>query len=380
MDSAARETAQSSAAADGKTARSLATAGGECAQSSRKGVHELAHAHFWRQLVILLTLNFLIAVLLNLTGATTDFVQTFKLSNAIGFSIWAAFELLGLISRERVSLAVLAIVAVPVGFYVGSKVAALLGTKDLISLATQDPTHQWRLLVGSLLVAICATSLFIFYWRAEAYRADLQSERRRAAEAQQSETSAKLALLQAQIEPHFLFNTLANAQSVIESDPKTAKSILEHLNQYLRVSLGRTRRAPSTLADEINLVSALLGIAVLRLGDRLRYSVSVSAELQAAELPPLLLQPLVENALKHGIEPAVNGGEIRVEARRQEDALCLRVIDTGVGLNASSPEGIGLANVRGRLASLYGDRARLAIYSYEPHGVIAEITMPLRQV
>jgi sensor histidine kinase YesM len=230
------------------------------------------------------------------------------------------------------------------------------------------------------MLALFATTFYMFYWRAESYRADLHSERRRAAEALQSETSAKLALLEAQIEPHFLFNTLANAQSVIESDPKTAKLILEHLNQYLRVSLGRTRRTASTLADEIGIVNTLLAISELRLGQRLRYSIGVPETLQGARLPPLLLQPLVENALEHGIEPAVNGGEICVEVRREGDLLCLRVTDTGVGLNASSPEGVGLANVRGRLSSLYGDHGRLALYNHEPHGVVAEITMPLQEV
>ena len=262
---------------------------------------------------------------------------------------------------------------------VGSKLAAAIGTHDLLAFTAGDPVHQWRLLLGSLLVAISATGVFIVFWRAETYRADLQGERRRAAEAQQSELSAKLALLQAQIEPHFLFNTLANAQSVIDSDPQTAKRILDNLNQYLRVTLGRTRRASSTLADEVGVITALLAISALRLGDRLRYSINVPDPLKAAELPPLLLQPLVENALKHGIEPAVNGGEIHVEAREEDNALCLRVTDTGVGLNAGSPEGVGLANVRARLNSLYGDRGRLALYNNAPHGVIAEITMPLHQ-
>ena len=186
--------------------------------------------------------------------------------------------------------------------------------------------------------------------------------------------------MQAQIEPHFLFNTLANAQSVIESEPKTAKLILEHLNQYLRVSLGRTRRSSSTLGEEMGLIDALLGIAGLRLGERLRYSVSIPQELRDARLPPLLLQPLVENALKHGIEPSLSGGEIRVDAREAEGLLCLRVTDTGVGMNTGSPEGVGLENVRGRLARLYGDRGRLAIYRHDPNGVVAEITMPLERV
>jgi signal transduction histidine kinase len=331
-----------------------------------------------RSLIGLVLLNFVITILLTTIGASKDFVPTLTECYAIGFSIWGTFELLRAITRERVPVIGLAFVAVPAGFYAGSKIATLFGAPDFFALAAQDPAHEWRGLVGGLMMATFATGFFIFYWRAEAYRADLQSERRRAAEALQSETSARLALLQAQIEPHFLFNTLANAQSVIESDPKTAKSILEHLNQYLRVSLSRTRRTSSTLADEIGLISALLAIAALRLGARLHYSIEVPDELKSAQLPPLLLQPLVENALKHGIEPAVNGGTIRVDICRQGDALSMRVTDSGVGLDANSPEGVGLANVRARLASLYGDGGRLAIYQNPPHGVVAEITMPLR--
>ena len=326
----------------------------------------------------MLVLNLLITVLLITLTVSWDFPETLKLTNAIGFCIWGMFELLRWLTRNRLPVLVLAVIGVPVGFIVGSRIAAWAGAPNPVSLLAQDPAHQWRMIAGGLMIAVFATSFFIFYWRGESYRADLQTERRRAAEALQAETSAQLALLQAQIEPHFLFNTLANAQSVIESDPKTAKSILEHLNQYLRVSLGRTRRTSSTLADEIGLIGELLAIAGLRLGDRLRYSIALPEELREAQLPPLLLQPLVENALKHGIEPSVNGGEIRVQARREEQSLCLRVTDTGVGMDTSSPEGVGLENVRGRLARLYGDRGRLAIYRHEPHGVVAEITMPLQ--
>ena len=338
---------------------------------------QIAKSQRGRHFGLMIVMNLMLTVVLVASNAEKDFLDTYKTCNAIGFSIWGTFELLQLIVGKRVSTLVLLPIAVPVGFAVGHKIAAWAGATDLISNVAQDPAHQWRLLVGGLTIALFATFFFLFYSRAESYRADLQSERRRVAESLQSETSAKLALLQAQIEPHFLFNTLANAQSVIESDPKTAKLILEYLNQYLRVTLGRTRRSSSTLADEIGVVSSLLAISVLRLGDRLRYSIRVPEELKGAQLPPLLLQPLVENALKHGIEPAVNGGEILIEARREKDSLYLRVTDTGVGLNAGSPEGVGLANVRGRLNSLYGDQGRLALYNHDPHGVVAEITMPL---
>jgi len=343
-------------------------------------VQGIVRSKFARQFALMVVMNLAIAVTMITIGASGDFVDTYKTCNAIGFSTWGAFELLRFLLGQRVSAILLSTFAVPAGFVVGAKVAGWLGATDLFSRVARDPSGSWRLLAGCLMIAMFATSFFVFYWRSEAVRADLQSERRRAAEALQSETSAKLALLQAQIEPHFLFNTLANAQSVIQSDPQTAKRILENLDQYLRVSLGRTRRASSTLADEINVVSAVLAISAMRLGNRLRYSISVPRALEAAQLPPLLLQPLVENALKHGIEPALNGGEIRIEASRDADSLCLRVTDTGVGLNASSPEGVGLGNVRGRLSSLYGDRGRLTLYKHEPGGVVAEITIPLRGV
>jgi len=340
----------------------------------------LTKSKFVRQFALMIVLNLLITLTLVTIGGSKDFLDTYKTCNAIGFSIWAAFEALRFAVGASVAPLVLAFLAVPAGFVAGAKVAAWAGSTDLISLIARDPAGSWRLLLGSLIIAIFATSFFIFFWRAEAVRADLQSERRRAAEALQSETSAKLALLQAQIEPHFLFNTLANAQSVIQSDPQTAKRILENLNRYLRVSLGRTRRASSTLADEINVVSAVLTISAMRLGERLRYSISVPRALEDAQLPPLLLQPLVENALQHGIEPALNGGAIRIEASSDNDSLCLRVTDTGVGLNASSPEGVGLGNVRARLSSLYGDRGRLTLYKHDPQGVVAEMVIPLRGV
>jgi len=350
-------------------------------QSNEPAVPEArqpARSRFWRQLIIMIVLNAMITLLLVMIGQTNDFLETYRICNAIGFAIWGIVELLRWAAGERLSSPTRAVLAVPTGFIIGSKLAALTGAKDLIELVVHDPAHQWRLLLGSVMVAAVATSFFLFYWRAEGFRADLQSERRRAAEALQSETQAKLALLQAQIEPHFLFNTLANAQSVIESDPGTAKTILTHLDQYLRVSLGRTRRSGSTLADELALLGALLEIARLRLAERLRYSIHVPQELRSALLPPLLLQPLVENALKHGIEPAVMGGEIRIEARREGELMRLSVTDTGVGLNASSPEGIGLANVRARLTSLYGDQGQLALYRHEPHGVVAAISLPIQ--
>jgi LytS/YehU family sensor histidine kinase len=213
--------------------------------------------------------------------------------------------------------------------------------------------------------------------RSQAIKEALERERRRAAEALHAETAARLGLLQAQIEPHFLFNTLANIHSLIKEEPETASLILEELNSYLRTSLRRTRVATSTVGEEIELIEALLAIAAARLRDRLQYTIRVSASLRETPLPPLLLQPLVENAIRHGIEPAVAGGSVEVEARGTPEALELTVKDTGVGFNAEAPQGVGLSNVRARLASLYEGRGKLEFYTNTPQGVIARLIIPV---
>lgn len=351
---------------------------------SAQGLAGQAGAAAWLRLVrdlgIVLAMNLVVAVLFATVGGLGRFAETLLECNAVGFAIWGAARALHALTHRRMSAVAVLAVAIPVGFVVGGKLSALLGTTDFVSLIVGDPVGEWRSLAGDLVVAGLATGFFLLYGRAEMLRADLQAERRRAAEALHSETSARLALLQAQIEPHFLFNTLANAQSAIESDPVAAKAILENLNRYLRVSLDRTRGRSATLREELNLLRALLGIAALRLGERLRFTIDVPTELESAMLPPLLVQPLVENALRHGIEPSVSGGEIRIEALAREGRLTLRVIDSGVGLDRTAPEGVGLANVRSRLESLYGERGRIALYRREPCGVVAELSMPLEGV
>ena len=337
-------------------------------------------SHIVQRTLFILGINSALAVGLFTLQDGSNLAQYLEICNAIGFSIWALVQAGVHGFGERVPLWVTLIGAIPVGFVIGCKLAALVGATDLISLLLHDPQRQWRELAANFMVAIFVTSLIVFYFRAQTLRADLERERRRAAEALQSETTARLALLQAQIEPHFLFNTLANIQSVIESDPKAARAILEHFNRYLRASLGRSRRMVSTVGEELELVGALLAIASMRLGGRLRYAIEVSESIRGESLPPLLLQPLVENALKHGIEPALDGGEVVIEAERREGAILLRVRDSGVGLNPASPEGVGLSNVRARLASLYGGHGRLALYENRPRGVIAELSMPVNSM
>jgi two-component sensor histidine kinase len=296
-------------------------------------------------------------------------------SHAIGFSQLTLATLVRLFFRGR--LPVLGIVvAIPAGWVLGTQIAALAGASDDAGAMFRDPAGMRGPILTTLFVAAIVTAFFLYFSYTRGVREDLERERRRAAEALQGETAARLALLQAQIEPHFLFNTLANIHALIKQDPDAASRILEELNEYLRASLRRSRQMTATVGEEVELVEALLALARARLGARLDYTISVPPELRATPLPPLLLQPLVENAIRHGIEPAIDGGSIEVEVRKTNDGLELTVTDTGVGLNANAPEGVGLSNVRARLASLYGADGKLLFYANAPRGVIAKLIAP----
>jgi hypothetical protein len=333
----------------------------------------------WRVALLVLTVSSVIAIVLALLESDPGryVYGELVISNAIGFSIYGLIRLLDLIAGERLGFTPILIISVPLGIVVGGKLAALSGQHDIIGAFAADPGHEWRSISVSLLCAVSASIFVTVSTRAATSRLELEVERRRGAEASRSQAVAELGLLQAQIEPHFLFNTLAHVQSAIDQDPEIGKQMLSHLIRYLRGTLTRSRSAHYTLTAERELIESLLSIASIRLGARLRSRVGISDTLGKASLPPLLLQPLVENAIKHGIEPAIDGGEIQVDAAREGDELVLRVTDTGVGMGAAGPEGVGLSNVRARLAALYGDRGRLTLQRHPVRGVVAELRLPL---
>jgi sensor histidine kinase YesM len=196
-------------------------------------------------------------------------------------------------------------------------------------------------------------------------------------------TEAQLRLLQGQIEPHFLFNTLANVQSLIDFDPERAKLMLERFTDYLRASLGQLRGETTTLTQEFGMLEAYLGLMQLRMGERLRVRLALPTELAGFELPPLLIQPLVENAIHHGLEPKVGGGEIVVSARREARALVIDVEDDGQGLDGQrsggqrrSGNGVALGNIRARLNARWGPTATLELLPRDGGGTLARIHIP----
>lgn len=194
-------------------------------------------------------------------------------------------------------------------------------------------------------------------------------------------TEAQMATLQAQVEPHFLFNTLALIGQLIETDQKEAARVHSHLIEYLRASLPQMRSAKGTggtLGKQVELSRAYLSIMQARMKERLAVRFEVPDFLGSAPFPPMMLQTLIENSIKHGLEPKVAGGTIVVRSRVEGATLHVDVCDDGVGFNLHAGNGVGLANIRERLALLYGQDAELVIETPAGGGACVSIRLPYR--
>jgi LytS/YehU family sensor histidine kinase len=208
-----------------------------------------------------------------------------------------------------------------------------------------------------------------------------QSEKNRSL--QLKATEARLMRLQAQIEPHFLFNSLAAVQSLIDAAPERAKQMLEHFTDYLRASLQTLRSEVCTLDQEIQAVHSYLSLMQMRMGDRLSFEIHASAEARKATMLPLLLQPLVENAINHGLEGKPDGGHIRIDASVRGGLLTIEVQDNGLGLSAPRRRvrpgnGVALDNIRARLSGRYGDAGGLGV-EVTDDGCRSTLQLPLEK-
>jgi len=229
-----------------------------------------------------------------------------------------------------------------------------------------------RYLVLSALIGV----VFVFFrTREESEVATQRAELDRERFAQQMD-EARLQMLQAQIEPHFLFNTLANVRRLYQSEPATGETMLDNLMRYLAVALPQMRANDTTIGREAILIESFLTIQRIRMGRRLTFEIDIPETLRDVRIPPLMLLTLVENAIKHGLNPLPEGGQVRVSASVEDSELRIRVADTGQGFTKSSGGGTGLANTRARLAAVYGQAARFALTLNTPRGVIAMICVP----
>ena len=187
--------------------------------------------------------------------------------------------------------------------------------------------------------------------------------------------------MQAQVEPHFLFNTLANVQALVDAGSPQASAVLRSLVAYLRAAVPRLNEPATTLGQELDLVRAYLELMHMRIPDRLQFALHADEGVQMLRCPPMTLLTLVENAVRHGIDPSEEGGRIDVDVRRRGDRCLVRVSDTGVGLRASGSGGLGtgLSALRERLQLAFGGAAQLSITEQPPHGVSVVLDLPARE-
>ena len=340
--------------------------------------------NFWRWLCYYLTVASIVTVSLYLLAPRLGFVRSLLIANVMVvavvlsfISVWYGYRrFTG--PRARRTFWYFAI-SLFVGGAVGMLVATLEGGRPLESLLAPDRllrTFGAVLAVGGILAAIYGGIAFLRNRDVQQRMALLQAEAEHERLARQG-VQAELKLLQAQIEPHFLFNTLANVRYLVQTGSPEALTMLDHLIHYLRTALPEIRSEGSTLGREAELARAYLEIMRLRMGGALEVAIDVPEALAHAPFPPLMVITLVENALKHGVAPK-GRGRIAIHARSVDGKLRVEVADDGRGLAEPIGRGVGLANIRERLAALFGAGARLDLESREGGGTLAVIEVPDR--
>jgi signal transduction histidine kinase len=350
-------------------------------ENAEPGTARHALQHLARQSVINAVFCSVIALALAVSGPrdwSVQFVYSMSIGFIMLFTVHAGWWLVRRDQRsfwDRPGLAALLLLA---GFANGFVSGTAIGdaysgysTWDYLRFA---PGRFTSTALVSLFASIVIAYYYFSHSRAQALQARIAAAERDAAE-------ARLKLLETQLEPHMLFNTLANLRALITLDPPRAVAMLDRLNSYLRVTLAGSRALSHPLSAEFARLSDYLALMQVRMGDRLRCTLDLPEDLRDLPVPPLLLQPLVENSIRHGLEPAVEGGEIMVRARVADGRVTLEVCDTGAGFDpdaSPSPDGgFGLAQVRERLAAVHGERAALRLSPLRDGGTCASISFPV---
>ena len=301
--------------------------------------------------------NSLIALGLTLWGSTS-FGSNFVYSQLIGLSIWALIDFgrLWLVDdwdTQWHRLVILVPFGVVGGYLLGTLGGDALHGRPVLAQWVTQPRHALGMLAMSLVAGGAVTYYFLS-------RERLAASRQRELAARSLATESRLKLLEAQLEPHMLFNTLANLRALIGIDAARSQQMLDHLIAYLRATLQASRATTHPLRAEFDRLRDYLELMSIRMGPRLGFALQLPRELENEPVPTLLLQPLVENSVLHGLEGKVAGGHVTVSARREGKDVVLDVVDTGMGLGAAgegASEGFGMAQTRERLATLYGAAA-----------------------
>ena len=322
--------------------------------------------------------NTIIALFLTFLEYGKGFAVNLIISQCIGLSICAAIMTAHFWADTRSVLRhfLVILIAMGIGAVLGSLLGAGIAGLPLKAVFQGRAVLFFQLFSIGILFGCVITYFFFSREQISESRQQMQDERIKRLGSEKKALEAHLKMLQAQIEPHFLFNSLSTVLSLLDEDSKKAGRMLTDLIQYLRVSLSKTRGENTIIHQEMEMLRAYLDIWKIRMGNRLEYGFEVAEDVKGQVIAPMLVQPLVENALKHGLEPALNGGSIAITAEGDSGGIRITVADTGQGIDAYGDAGFGLANVRERLKSLYGGAAALTLTENRPSGLIATLEMP----
>ncbi|MBW1786692.1 MAG: histidine kinase [Deltaproteobacteria bacterium] len=341
-------------------------------------IHLIDRKRAIKSLAYTAVFNTIIAVFLTNLEFGEGFLSNLIFSQCIGLSICSCV-LAGHLFLKAYSPfrhLVMIMITITIGTVAGATLGALLAGISLSAFFQWGPGLFAQTVFIGILFGSVITYFLFSRERITQAGALIQEERIQRLTLEKKEAETQLKLLQAQVEPHFLFNTLSNVLSLVDSDTEKGKAMLSDLIRYLRSSLSRTRMGDGTLGQEMEMIRAFMNIYRVRMGERLRYSIDIPEGLMSRPFPPMLIQPLVENAIKHGLEPKIEGGEVAIKGEAVDDRLRLVVSDTGLGFQGDNESGIGLSNVRQRLQSLYDGRARLILEENRPSGLKAIIEVP----
>ena len=329
-----------------------------------------------RSLFITFIFDTIIAIFLSAIQFGEGFIFNFIFSQCIGLSICSCV-LIALHGFQK-ARPIFQTIMVGAAMLIGTLIGSFWGT--LVSGLSTSDVFERHGLIQLLFLGVMFGSIITYIFSSRAQIADsearIQEEKIKRLTSEKKAAEANLKLLQAQIEPHFLFNTLSNVLSLLDTDTEKGKSMLMDFVHYLRTSLSKIRGDTTTLGQEMEMIQVYLNIFKVRMGDRLHYKIDLPEKLKANTFPPMLIQPLVENAIKHGLEPKIDGGEILISGEVKNGFLRLEVIDTGLGFTEKRDSGMGLSSIRERLESIYGSRGRLILEENRPHGLKATIEVP----
>lgn len=339
---------------------------------------------FYAALAKLLVLFTLAGIALHLVFPTKELGKMIFLANIVGtvfmFTIFVAYFNYRKMVGKSLRIGIILVICAGAGALVGANEAA----RDKAITLQQSIETRWlnAMLIGlgaGLFIAVpmaVVGALRNQQYHALTAQLELDAERERAG---RELSESRLRMLHAQIEPHFLFNTLGAVQQLAEKDAPRAAGLTADLIAFLRASLAEMRSEKVTLEADFGLIDAYLKVMAVRLGERLSYSMELPPALARVCVPSMMLLTLVENAIKHGIEPALRGGELSVSAGQEGNSVRLSVRDTGQGMSAQPGQGDGLENVHKRLQLIYGARAALTVNDAGSGGVLAEIRLPMQE-